>query len=294
MSSVQKTIQKEESTFRQTLRKGVEHIHNLKHRKSIHDLTGDDLFFIYETFGFPLEMSLEEFNASPKDADRLESEFNKAFKRHQEVSRAGMTQKFKSGLSDNSEVVVAYHTVAHLLLSACKKVLAQNNTGEVHQAGQNITGERLRYDISLDRKIDEFELAKIEEMINFWISQDLKVLYLDLPKDFALQIGAETLFKQKYDDVVRVYFIYDSNLISAQLLTLEVEALKKYFEKSGNLPADLVNNSKIGSKKSIISKEFCAGPHVEKTSDVSKFGTPRIVKTESSGSGVRRIRVEFS
>jgi alanyl-tRNA synthetase len=203
-----------------------------------------------------------------------------------------MEQKFKSGLADNSDIVVAYHTVAHLLLSATKKVLMGEGES-IHQAGQNITADRLRYDMTFSRKIDGFELAKIEEQVNWWISKNLKITFIDLPKEFALQIGAEALFKQKYDETVRVYFIYDPEVLSVELLESELDSLRKYFDRSGNIPAQLLENSKIGSMRSIVSKEFCAGPHVGATQEIGKFGSPKIVKEESSGSGVRRIKVQF-
>ena len=164
-------------------------------------LEGKIVFRLYDTFGFPPEVTAElaEENDLKIDLD----EFNKLFKEHQEKSRAGAAQKFKGGLADQSDESVAYHTATHLLNAALKEVVGK----DVHQRGSNITAERMRFDFSCDHKMTDEEKAKTEELVNKWIDEGLEVKCEEMSKEEAINSGAECMFIEKYPDIVTVYTI---------------------------------------------------------------------------------------
>jgi alanyl-tRNA synthetase len=178
-----------------------------------HDVSGKWLFNFYQTFGFPPELVLEELKAknypfSQKDYENLYSEFNKELKKHQELSRTASAGMFKGGLADSSEATIKYHTTAHLLLAALRKVLGD----QVIQKGSNITSERLRFDFTHQEKMTDEEKQKVEAMVNQAIKQDLKVTCEEMTLDQARQKGAHGIFDAKYGEKVKIYTIGDEKL----------------------------------------------------------------------------------
>ncbi len=165
---------------------------------------GVDPFLLFSTYGFPFELTQEI--AKEKGLTVDQEEFEKKFKAHQEVSKAGMEQKFKGGLAGHSDVEIKYHTATHLLHQALHDVLGD----EVMQKGSNITPERLRFDFSFPRKLTDEEKKKVEEIVNEKISADLPVSKVLMPKAEAEKSGAYHFFGEKYPDEVSVYFIGDS------------------------------------------------------------------------------------
>jgi len=196
-------IDKEESKFRETLTRGMK---ELEKRLSGGGLTGKDVFELFSTYGFPLEMT-EEI-VKEKGGKINEEEFRREFVKHQELSRAGSTGKFKGGLADHSEMSVKYHTATHLLQQALREVLGKH----VFQKGSNITPERLRFDFSHSEKMTEEQKKKVEEIVNQKIAEKLTVTFEDVPLAEAEKLGAIGLFEEKYGDKVRVYTIGDFSL----------------------------------------------------------------------------------
>ena len=164
-------------------------------------LEGAIVFRLYDTFGFPPEVTNELAKENNLKID-LEG-FDTLFKEHQEKSREGAKQKFKGGLADQSEESIAYHTATHLLNAALKEVIGK----DVHQRGSNITSERLRFDFSCDHKMTDEEKAKTEELVNKWIDESLEVKCEEMSKEEAIKSGAECMFIEKYPDIVTVYSI---------------------------------------------------------------------------------------
>ena len=164
-------------------------------------LEGAIVFRLYDTFGFPPEVTNELAKENNLKID-LEG-FDKLFKEHQEKSREGAKQKFKGGLADQSEESIAYHTATHLLNAALKEVIGK----DVHQRGSNITSERMRFDFSCDHKMTDEEKAKTEELVNKWIDESLEVKCEEMSKEEAIKSGAECMFIEKYPDIVTVYTI---------------------------------------------------------------------------------------
>ena len=164
-------------------------------------ITGKSAFRLFDTFGFPLELTQE---LAAERGYNVDAEgFNQAFKEHQEKSKAVPAGEFKSGLSDISEMTTKYHTATHLLNAALKLVVGENS----HQMGSNITAERLRFDFPCDHKMTPEELQKTEDIINDWISQGIEVTKEEMPKEKAVEIGAEHQFIERYPNIVTVYTI---------------------------------------------------------------------------------------
>ncbi|MDO8424304.1 MAG: alanine--tRNA ligase, partial [bacterium] len=161
---------------------------------------GEDPFVLYTSYGFPLEM-IKELGI---EVD--EEYFQEKFKQHQEISKAGMEQKFKGGLAGHGEMEVKYHTATHLLHQALHDVLGD----EVGQKGSNITSERLRFDFSFPRKMTDEEKKRVEEIVNAKIVDGLPVNKAVMPKLEAEKTGARHFFGEKYPDEVSVYYIGDS------------------------------------------------------------------------------------
>lgn len=192
---------REERIFRQTLRKGLKEFEKMIKNEQ---LTGTDLFKLYDTFGFPLELSIEEANKHGLrivDAEQFDKEMQEQRERSQTAS-AGM---FKGGLADHSEQVIKYHTATHLMYQALKNVLGP----QVIQRGSNITSERLRFDFSHPEKVTPDQLREIEDIVNEKISDDLPVTWREEPTEEALDNGASGAFGDKYGEVVKVYTIGD-------------------------------------------------------------------------------------
>ncbi len=205
---------------------------------------GTDPFILATTYGFPIEVTEEIAQSKGISIDR--ADFDTKMKAHQDLSRSGSEQKFKGGLANSSEQTTKLHTAHHLLLKALQEVVSP----DIHQKGSNITEERLRIDFNFDRKLTDEEKKAVEQKVNTWIAQDLKVVKREMPRTEAETLGAEMEFGVKYPDIVSVYFIEDA-------------------------------------EGSAISKEFCGGPHVE---HIGTLGTFKIQKEEASSAGVRRIK----
>ena len=164
-------------------------------------ISGKDLFNLYETYGFPPEVTKD---LATEQGLRVNSEeFDKLFKEHQDKSRMGSEAKFKGGLAGNSEIETKYHTATHLLNAALKVVVNK----DVHQKGSNITPDRMRFDFSCDHKLTDEEKKKVEDLVNEWISEGLEVKCEEMTKDEAIKSGAECMFIEKYPDIVTVYTI---------------------------------------------------------------------------------------
>ena len=257
-------IQKEEEKFSKTLERGLKELEKIltdKTNKIIYGeqgrtISGKDAFYLYESYGFPMELTREL--AKEKEFDIDESGWETAFKKHQEISRAGAEKKFgghglKYATSEDAEKITRLHTATHLLHQALHDVLDNSlDGGEIKQTGSDITAERARFDFSFSRKLTPEETKKIEDIVNEKIKMDLPVFSQKMSKEDAIRLGSRAFFKDKYPDEVNVYSVGDPDLSKA------------------------------------YSKELCAGPHVNSTGQIGHF---KITKEESSSAGIRRIRV---
>lgn len=233
-------LEKEEERFEKTLEKGLKELEKLFKRKEREKiLTGKETFYLYESFGFPLELTKEI--AKEKGFEIDEREFKQELLRHKEVSRKGAEKKFGGLGKTPSYNAIKLHTATHLLHEALRRILGEH----VRQMGSDITSERLRFDFSHPKKLTPEEIRKVEELVNEKIRENLPVKKEEMKLEDALKSGALSFFKEKYPKRVSVYFIGD------------------------------------------FSKEICAGPHVKNTGEL---GTFKIIKEESVGGGVRRIK----
>lgn len=253
-------MEKEEKKFRNTLGLGLKKFADYREtyiNKQLLDriLPGRVAFDLYQSYGFPIEMTIEE---AKKDNATVELEgpfgFYEQMKKHQELSRTGAEQKFKGGLADTSEMSTKYHTATHLLHAALREVLGNH----VEQKGSNITAERLRFDFSHPAKMTDEEKKKVEDLVNSAIANDYEVSFRETSVAEAKEAGAIGLFEEKYGEKVKVYTIGDPAL---------------HPHADPNSPT--------------FSKEICGGPHVEHTGLLGKF---KIAKEEASSSGIRRIK----
>ena len=215
-------------------------------------------FFLYETYGFPYELTKEEAVGRGIEIPSKD-EFDKEAEKHKLKSRTASVGMFKGGLADQSVETTKLHTAHHLLLAGIQKIVDP----KIKQRGSNITAERLRVDFSIDRKLTPEEIKKVEDLVNQKISEKLPVVRIEMKKGDAEKIGAQMEFGTKYPDKVSVYFIGLNTSVKPEQATSA-----DYF-----------------------SAEFCGGPHVANTSEIGegekKF---KIQKEESVGSGVRRIK----
>lgn len=205
-----KEIWEEEDKFRKTLERGLKELNRFI---SGGDITGDDAFRLFSTYGFPIEMT-EEF-AKEKNITVDRAGFDEEFKKHQNLSRAGAEQKFKGGLADGGEKTTALHTATHLMLAGLRKYLGDS----VHQAGSNITEERTRFDFTYPQKVERDVLDKVEEYVNEAISKNSIVKIEQMKKEEAKAKGVEGSFWEKYPDIVNVYSVNapDGTRYSAEL-----------------------------------------------------------------------------
>jgi len=235
-------IQNEEEKFEKTLDRGLKEFDKILssvigQRSSV--ISGIDAFHLFDTYGFPLELT-EEL-AKEKKIEVDVKGFKEAFEKHREISKAGVEKKF-GGIGKNAtREATRLHTATHLLHAALRKILGEH----VRQMGSDITPQRLRFDFSHPRKMAEAEIKEVENLVNQKIKENLEVKKEEMSYQEALKSGALAFFKEKYPERVTVYSIDN------------------------------------------FSKEICAGPHVKRTSELGHF---KIIKEESSGSGIRRIR----
>ena len=190
-------LKNEKIKFNRTLEKGLREFEKVSDK----DIDGVTAFHLFDTYGFPLELTEELAKEKGLNVD-VEG-YHIKFKEHQEKSRTASAGKFKGGLSGNGEVETKYHTATHLLNAALKEVVSP----DCHQRGSNITSERMRFDFSCDHKLTDEEKMKTEELVNKWISEGLEVTKEEMPKLKAVEIGAEHEFIEKYPDIVTVYKI---------------------------------------------------------------------------------------
>jgi len=230
-------LEKEENKFERTLEKGLNRFKKLTKNKK---LNSQDAFLLFQSFGFPKEMIIEE--CEKNKIKFSEKDFNKELEKHQELSRTASAGRFKSGLADQGEATTKLHTATHLLLAALRIVLKKP---DIIQRGSNITAERARFDFSFSRKLTPEEIKKIEDLVNAQIQKSCEITRQEIFLKDAKKKGIIGTFEKKYKEKVSVY-------------------------KMGN-----------------FSTEICAGPHATNTYDLGKF---KIIKEESSSSGVRRIK----
>ncbi len=241
-AEITEVIGKEEAQFRITLGRGLKEFEKTAVGGEI---SGAQATVLFTTYGFPFEMTTELAKERGLSVD--EEGFRAEMKKHQELSRAGAEQKFKGGLADHSEKTVQYHTTTHLLLAGLRKELGDH----VHQAGSNITGERLRFDFTHHEKVVPEILTKVEMYVNDAIRAGATVTMDVMAKEEAHKDATiEGSFWEKYPDEVKVYTVH-------------------------------------GADGSVFSRELCGGPHVETTNGM---GTFKIVKEEAVAAGIRRIK----
>lgn len=233
-------MNKEEERFGKTLKTGIREFEKITGA----NITGVDAFHLFDTFGFPLEMTVELAKEKGLTVDT--EGFRLAFEKHQELSRTSSEGKFKGGLADHSGETTALHSATHLMLAGLRKVLGDH----VHQAGSNITVERLRFDFTHGEKVTPEQLKAVEDYVNEAIASGLAVTITEVPKMEAKESGVEGSFWEKYPDIVKVY-------------------------------------SMVGANGVVYSRELCGGPHVESSQTMGRF---KIVKEEASSAGVRRIK----
>ena len=214
-NKIKSVIIEEKDKFEKTLERGEREFNKIVNRmknEGQDTISGQDLFTLYETYGFPPEVTQDLAREAGLKVDT--TEFDKLFKEHQEKSRMGSEQKFKGGLAGTGEQEVRYHTTTHLLNAALKVILGK----DVHQKGSNITPERMRFDFSCDHKLTDDEKKKVEDLVNEWISRGLDVKCEEMKKDDAIKSGAECMFIEKYPDIVTVYSIgNDKETVSKEL-----------------------------------------------------------------------------
>ncbi len=247
------SMSEEESKFGKTLETGLK-----KFNQSVSgsEISAELAFDLYQTYGFPLEMT--EDLARERGLTVDSKGFKEAFEKHQSISRQGSEAKFKGGLADHSEETTKLHTATHLLHAALRKVLGDH----VAQKGSNITADRLRFDFSHGEKMTPEQKQDVEDLVNGAIQKDYPVSFAEMTVKEAEERGAIGLFGDRYDARVKVYSIGDP---------------------------DAVPNADVSSKT--FSREICGGPHVERT---GVLGTFKIKKEEASSAGVRRIKATLS
>ena len=198
---VLEVLKNEKEKFNRTLEKGLREFEKVASKND--DIDGQTAFHLYDTYGFPIELTIELAKERNMSVD--EDGFKEKFKAHKELSRTASAGQFKGGLGGHSEIETKYHTATHLLNAALKVVVDDS----VHQKGSNITSERMRFDFSCDHKLSDEEKKATEDLVNKWISEGLEVKCEEMSKEAAINSGAECMFIEKYPDVVTVYTIGD-------------------------------------------------------------------------------------
>ena len=202
--TIKNVIIEEKDKFVKTLAHGEKEFEkemNRAKQSGKYKIEGNVVFKLYDTYGFPPEVTSELAKENGMTVDM--KEFDELFKAHQEKSRLGSEQKFKGGLAEQNDTTIAYHTATHLLNAALKVVLGP----ETHQRGSNITTERMRFDFNCDHKLTDEEKQKTEDLVNEWIKEALPVTVEEMSKEEAVKSGAECMFIEKYPDIVTVYSI---------------------------------------------------------------------------------------
>ncbi len=232
-------IKNECEKFSKTLLQGLKEFEKVIKQCENGQINGEIAFRLYDTFGFPFELTKEL--AKEKGFSVDEKGYEEAYKLHVEKSKANNDKIFKGGLADTSEQTTKLHTAVHLLQAGLRKIVSE----DIYQKGSNITAERLRFDFNCDHKLTDEEKQKVEDFVNDAIKRDIPVVCEEMTVSEAKNRGALGVFEDKYGDKVKVYTIGD------------------------------------------LSKEICGGPHASRTGELKHF---KLVKEESSSSGVRRIK----
>jgi len=197
-------LKKEEERFSKTLSRGLKEFDKIIAGLAPGEkLSGKQAFFLYETYGFPIELTAEMTKERGLAVD--EEEFARAQEEHQRLSRVGAEKKFAGGLADHSEIATKYHTATHLLHAVLRKILGP----EVHQVGSNITAERMRFDFTWPQKLTSEQIAQVENLVNEQIQKNLPVTLETMGLTEAKEQGALAFFEQKYAEQVKVYTIGD-------------------------------------------------------------------------------------
>jgi alanyl-tRNA synthetase len=198
--NILKVIEDEEKKFNQTIENGLKILEEMLEERS--EITGQDAFTLYETYGFPIEITKEILNEKGLDIENPES-FKEAKEEHVKKSRTAAAGMFKGGLADTSEKTVQYHTATHLLLAALRKVLGEH----IYQKGSNITTERLRLDFPSDEKLTPEQVKKVEDIVNEAIEKGYEISFKEMDKEEALKLVPFAAFSEKYGDKVKVYYV---------------------------------------------------------------------------------------
>ena len=204
--TIKSVIIEEKNKFVKTLAHGEKEFHKEMNKAKQQGKTmidGQVVFKLYDTYGFPPEVTKELAEENEMTVDM--KKFEELFKAHQEKSRMGSEQKFKGGLAEQNDITIAYHTATHLLNAALKQVLGS----DTHQRCSNITVERMRFDFNCEHKMTDEEKQKVEDLVNQWIKESIPVTVEEMKKEDAVKSGAECMFIEKYPDVVTVYTIGD-------------------------------------------------------------------------------------
>jgi len=200
-SFILEELEKEEKKFKKTLATGLREFNKMIKQDS--GITGKEAFILFSSYGFPWEMTQELAEEKGLRVDK--SDFEKEFKKHQELSRAGAEKRFRGGLADSSEESKRLHTATHLLNEALRKVISK----DIVQKGSNITPERLRFDFNFERKLTEGEIKKVEDLVNQKIKEAIPVKREEMSLEEAKKMHAQGLFEHKYSDRVSVYSVGD-------------------------------------------------------------------------------------
>ena len=196
-------LETEIDRFTRTLENGLKELYKVLKYVNGETLNGKTAFRLYDTYGFPIEMTEE---LAKEEGYKVDIEgYHKAFEEHQKKSQAGAEQKFKGGLQDNTELTTNLHTATHIMLQSLKRVLGE----EVNQKGSNITAERLRFDFNFSRPMTKEEIEKVENMVNDVISKDLTITCEEMTVDEAMKKNAIGVFGSRYGEIVKVYSIGD-------------------------------------------------------------------------------------
>lgn len=210
LSLIIEEIEKEETKFKKTLRKGLLLFDKFKDQPI---LSGKIVFDLFQTYGFPIELTKEL--AAKGNQQINEKELSSEIKKHQELSKTASAGVFKSGLADSQEKTIKFHTATHLLLASLRKVLKE----DIIQKGSNITSERIRFDFNFPRKVSDEEIKEIEDLINKKIQEDLIVKKEEMSLKDAIDLGAQATFGEKYPERVTVFSLIDNlgNVFSREI-----------------------------------------------------------------------------
>ena len=224
---IYKMINDEEKKFKKTLGKGLHELESIK--LEIESMNGKSIFDLYQSYGFPIEMSLEELEKDgiKINKEKLQKEFGEELQKHKDLSRTASAGKFKGGLAGDDKVTTQLHTITHLMLAGLREVLG----GGVTQKGSNITPERIRFDFSYDQAMTDEQKAEVEKFVNKALRSGAKVELTEMAKQQAMDEGVTGAFWEKYPDQVKVYTVADSDSV-------------------------------------VYSKELCGGPHIESLNEI--------------------------